>query len=332
MSNAAMPDYRLRDVFVSGFDAGRAIPYTGRNRERPLPDDVTVYAMAIRAAHHGDATDYYLMKESGVQDTQDDLYAPRRAQLDAQFQALPPVGGDYWRRIEEPIAEQRLPLEVLARCYRERHTAGAVEDADRILNVIWRQVQPQVRQWSRDVAGRARSGMKPELREDLEQECFIKLWQELSDVDDGEDEIFLLTHFEIAFLRLRQHVAQDVMKKAGEWQRPGVDKPTRIPTDVIDSIQATSEREGDFPLDDRLEDVTAQAPFRQVELSDLFDKAHALPEDQRTVIIDRFWEGLTQDKTAAKLGITPRMVRYLLRKALRELGEQYGAGEEGNGV
>jgi RNA polymerase sigma factor (sigma-70 family) len=333
MGNAATPDYRLRDVFVSGFDAGRAIPYTGHNRERPLPDDAMAYATALRAAHHGDATDYYLMKESGVQDTQDDPYAPRRAQFEAQFQALPPTGGDdYWRRIEEPIAEQRLPLEVLARCLRERHAAGAVGDADRVLNVIWLQVQPQVRKWSRDVAGMARSGMKPELREDLEQECFIKLWQELNDVDDGDDEIFLLTYFEIAFLRLRQHVAQDVMKKAGEWQRPGVDKPTRIPTDAIDSIQATSEREGDFPLDDQLEDMAAQAPFRQAELSDLFEKVRALPEDQRTAIIDRFWKGLSQDETAAKLGITPRMVRYLLRKALRELGEQYGAGEEGNGV
>lgn len=332
MDNAATPDHRLRDIFVSGFDAGCAIPYTGRNRERPLTDDALASATAIRAANEGDATDYYLTKESGVRNSQDDPYAPRRAQLETLFNELPPTGSaDYWRRIEEPVAEQRLPLEVLARCLRERHAAGAVEDADRVLNVIWRQVQPKVRQWSRDVAGRARSGMKPELREDLEQECLIKLWQELSD-DDGDDEIFLLTHFEVAFLRLRQHVAQDVMQKAGEWQRPGVDKPTRIPTDVIDSIQATSEREGDFPLDDQLEDMTAQAPFRQADLSDLLEKARALPEDQRTVIIDRFWEGLTQDETAAKLGITSRMVRYLLRKALSELGEQYGAGEEGNGV
>ncbi|HKW20729.1 MAG TPA: hypothetical protein VJO13_05085, partial [Ktedonobacterales bacterium] len=114
MGNAATLDYLLRDVVVSGFDAGRAIPYTGRNRERPLSDDALAHPTAIRAAHHGDATDYYLMKESGVQDTQDDPYAPRRAQFEAQFQALPPTGsGDYWRRIEEPIAEQRLPLEVL---------------------------------------------------------------------------------------------------------------------------------------------------------------------------------------------------------------------------
>ncbi len=251
-----------------------------------------------------------------MRNSQDDPFASRRAQLEAEFHALPLVGsGDYWERIEQPTDGQELPLEVLARCLRERHAAGAVEDADRALNVIWRQVQPQVRQWSRDVAGRAHSGMKPELREDLEQECFIKLWQELSDVDDGDDEIFLLTHFEIAFLRLRQHVAQDVMKKAGEWQRPGVDRPTRIPTDVMDSIQATSEREDDFPLDDQLEDVNAQAPFRQAELSDLLEKVRALPEDQRTVIMDRFWEGLTQDETAAKLGITSRMVRYLLRES-----------------
>ncbi len=333
MDNVAMSGHYPRDVFTSDFDAGSAISYTGRNRERPLTDDALAYATAIRPANYGDATDYYQMKESGVQDTQDDPYAPLRAQLDAEFHALPPVGsGDYWQRIEQPIAEQRLPLEVLARCYRERYAAGANDDANRVLKMIWRRVQPRVKHWSRDVAGMARSGMKPELQQDLEQECFIKLWQELSDDEASDDEIFLLTRFETAFLRLRQHVAQDVMKKAGEWQRPGVEKPTRVPTNVIDSIQATPEREGDFPLDDQLEDMDAQTPFRQVDLSDLLDKVRELPEDQRTVIIDRFRESLPQDETAAKLGVTPRMVRYLLKKALRELGVSYGGGEEGNGV
>lgn len=333
MDNAAIPDHRLRDILVSGFDAGCAIPYTGRNRERPLSDDAMVDATALRSATHGDATDYYRMKESGVDVNHDDPFAARRAQLDEEFHELPRAGSaDYWRRIEQPTVGQELPLEVLARCFRERLADGAHQDAERIMNMILRQVQPHVRQWSRDTAGRARSGMKPELREDLEQECFIKLWQELSDDVDDDDEIFLLTHFKAGFLRLRQHVAQDVMQKAGEWPRRGVQKPTRIPTEVIDSIQATSEREGDFPLDDQLEDMNAQAPFRQAELSDLLDKVRELPDDQRTVIIDRFWEGLTQDETAAKLGITPRMVRYLLRNALRALGVRYGGGEEGNGV
>ena len=69
-----------------------------------------------------------------------------------------------------------------------------------------------------------------------------------------------------------------------------------------------------------------------MELSDLFAKVQALPENQRTVILDRFWEGVSQEETAAKLGITPRMVRYLLGQALETLRQDYGGGEEGNGV
>ena len=61
-----------------------------------------------------------------MDNNQDDVYAARRAELEAQFQALPPTGsGDYWRRIEEPDAERRLPLEVLAHCCRERNATGS---------------------------------------------------------------------------------------------------------------------------------------------------------------------------------------------------------------
>ncbi len=264
-------------------------------------------------------------------DTQEDVYAQRRAQLEAQFDALPPVGsGDYWRRIEEPTAARRLPLEVLARCLRERRATGAYPNAERIMNVILRRVQSQVRKWSWHIAGQARSGMKPELQQDLEQECYVKLWEELT--DDVDDETFLLTHFEAAFLRLRQHVAHYAMEKAGDWQRPGVEKPTRVPRSEIDSLQAASESESDVSLGDQLEDTSAQAAFRQADISDLLEKVRELPEDQRTVVIDRFWENLTQDETAAKLGVSPRMVRYLLKKALRELGVRYSGGEEGNDV
>lgn len=264
-----------------------------------------------------------------MQDNQDDAYAPRREELETQFNALQPVGsGEYWQRIEAENTAQRLPLEVLARCLRERYAAGIQRDAERIMNVIWRQVQPKVHQWSLQKANYSRSGMKPQLQEDLEQECLFKLWQEL--VEDNPS--FLLENFRVGFLRLRQHVAQSVMEKAGEWQRRGVDNPTRIPRSVMDSLQAKSDNEGEFSLDEQLVDEHAQAPFDRVDVSDLLEKVRSLPDNQRTVILDRFWEGLTQEETAAKLGISTRMVRYLLKKALRELGVDYGGGEEGNGV
>ena len=268
---------------------------------------------------------------------QDDRYAARRAELAAQFQGLPPAGSDgYWRYIEELDAEKRLPLEVLARCFRERHFAGIRGDAERIMKVIWRRVQPQVIAWARDLARQAPSGMASALKDDLEEECLTSLWEDLVEDDADEDAPFLLTSFTASFLRLRQHVSQDVMIREGIWKRPGVNTPKRIPRGEMVSLQIEAEPEaaaGSAATPVRqVGDPAAQRALEQVELSDLFAKVQALPENQRTVILDRFWEGVSQEETAAKLGITPRMVRYLLGQALETLRQDYGGGEEGNGV
>lgn len=325
MSNAAMPGYRLRDVFVSGFDVGSAIPYTGRNRERPLPDDVMVYATAIRAAHHGDATDYYRMKESGVQDTQDDPFALRRAQLEAQFQALPPVGGsDYWRRIEEPIAEQRLPLEVLARCLRERIVAGVREDAERIYNVIAQRIKRKVGGWARSIASQARSGTGAQDPEDLEQGCYLKLWEELA----GDGRTFLPENFMHGLERICQHVAHSEMERSGDWQRKGVKKPTRVPRGEMQRLPSTQEGEEDAQHGSQTEDATAQDAFDLAEYSDLFDTIRDLPADSRKILYDRFYRDRTQEETAADLGITDRTVRNRLKALLEDLRRRYQSGEE----
>lgn len=261
--------------------------------------------------------------------SQDDAYAARRADLEAQFQGLPPAGsGEYWRRIEAAEIAQQLPLEALARCCRERIMAGATSDADRVFTAIMKRIQARVRQWAWSIASQAKSGMQPQLQQELGQECYMKLWEELA----HNDPAFLLVNFGVALMRLQQHVAHAIMEQAGEWQRPGVTKPTRIPPGVIASIQAEADTEGYAPLEEQLQDTTAQDPFAHVELSGVLAVVKGLPDKQRAVILDRFWGGLTQEETAAKLGITPRMVRYLLTQALRELGVRLGDGEEGNGV
>jgi RNA polymerase sigma factor (sigma-70 family) len=270
-----------------------------------------------------------------VDNQQDDVYAARRAELAAQFQGLPSAGSDgYWRRIEELDAANRLPLEVLTRCFRERHFAGFSGDADGIMRIIWRRVQPQVIAWARDLARQAPAGMAPALKDDLEEECLISLWEELVEDDAEEDAPFLLTSFKASFLRLRQHVAQDVMTREGIWKRPGVNTPKRIPRGDLVSLQAEPDQTAGSaaPPARQPGDPAAQRALEQVELSDLFEKVQALPENQRTVILDRFWEGVAQEETAAKLGVSTRMVRYLLGQALEALGQDYGGGEEGNGV
>ncbi len=269
------------------------------------------------------------LKGSGVGENQDDTYADRRAELDAQFRALPPAGdAAYWRRIEGADTESALPLEVLVRCVREFTAAGALNNAHRIFKVIVLRNQTLVERWAWKVARQARSGMKPELHEDLAQECYEKLWKELT--DDGPT--FLQVHFVTALQRLRQHIAQDTMEKAGERQRKGVETPTRVPRAETESIEAKPKGEDEVPLAHQITDMRVQNAFDQAELSDLLDHVMRLPADQRTIILDRFWDDRSQEETATKLGISDRMVRYRLKLILSDLGKRYQGGEEDNHV
>jgi RNA polymerase sigma factor (sigma-70 family) len=240
---------------------------------------------------------------------------------------LPAVGSaDYWRLIEAADAHPPLPLELLARCLHERHAAAANEDADRIFTVLLRRIQSQTQQWAWAIARQARAGMAPQLREDLEQEAYLKLWEELTD----EGPTYLFESFPTAYMRLRQHVAQRLMEKAGERQRPGAETPTRIPRAQTESLQRQLAGADDVALGDRLADTAAQADYDRAELSDLLKAVEELPLEERTLILDRYWDGVSQEETAEKLGISPRMVRYRLKVILRKLRIRYHGDEEDN--
>lgn len=255
---------------------------------------------------------------------QDDMYAARRAELDRQYQALPPTStAEYWSAIEGADGRELLPLEALARCIRER-SAGAGPDAKRIFTAIMLRVQTPVDHWARIIARSARSGMKPQFQEDLAQECLTKLWEELN----KPGQTFLLENFAAVLHRIEQHAAHDVMERWGEWKRSGVERPARVPTDQMESMQNEPESEGEAPLAKQFSDPNAQGEFDLAELSDLLDLVAKLPPEQRTIIYDRFWHDLPQSETAKKLGISDRMVRYRLMSILRELGKRYEGGEE----
>ncbi len=260
-------------------------------------------------------------------DTQDAVYAARRAALDEQVRTLPPAGSiEYWRLIEEVDAETSLPLEALARCLRERQSADADADAKRIFTTVVRRIQATTGSWAWTIAKQAHSGMKPQLQEDLEQEAYLKLWEELTD----EGPTFLLENFAFAYSRLRQHVAQYMMERAGERQRLGTEQSSRIPRTQTESLQKERAGEDDPMHEERLADPSASTDFEQAELSDLLALVDSLPADDRTLIFDRFWLGVPQDETAKKLDISDRMVRYRLKAILRELRERYRGDEEDN--
>ncbi|MGE5335221.1 MAG: RNA polymerase sigma factor, partial [Nitrososphaerota archaeon] len=227
-----------------------------------------------------------------------------------------------WQHIEESDTARRLPLEVLARCCRERLGAGAIDDAHRIFTVIMKQIRVHVGKWARSVASQARSPLDPE---DLEQVCYMKLWEELK----GDGPIFLLENFMHKLDLIFKHVAHSEMEKAGEWQRPGVETPKRIPRKQVDSLQAVPAGTEELPLSELVPDERAQDELERVNLSDLFELVMSLPPDERIIIRDWLNGDRTQEETAAELSVTARTIRNRLKKIRDELRARYEGGRGG---
>lgn len=268
-----------------------------------------------------------ISKESGVGDKRDDAHAARRADLDGQFHALPLAGSEgYWRRIEPAQGEEALPLEVLTRCVRERLASGHHADAQRIFTAFMGRIQKRTAIWAWRIARQVHSGMTQQIKEDLEQECYLKLWHVLTD----EEPTFLVENANHALTRIEQHVAHDAMEKAGVWKRPGVDTPNRVPQSNIDSADATAERKGDErKAHPELSDDTSGGDYARVELaSDLLDALRELSAERRGIFYDTYVRELTQEQIARKWNVTDRTVRNRLKQILEHLRERLG-GEEG---
>lgn len=255
-----------------------------------------------------------------MDNNQDDVYSARHAELEAQFQGLPSAGSEsYWRRIEEPDTANRLPLEVLARCFRERRFAGLRRDADRIFEVIVERIQAWVSQKSRFTASRAKSGMKAELAEDIRQGCYMKLLEDLA----GDGPTFLLESFMHKLEYIFEHAAEAQMIQAGEWKRRDVEKPTRIPRGSMESIEAQTADEGGPPRAAQVRSISAQDDLDLAEYSDLLDEIEKLPPDDRAIMRGIAFEERTQEDIAQELGVTSRTIRTRLKAIRQKLRRRY---------
>lgn len=262
-----------------------------------------------------------MVKERGVEEG----YGERRAALERRFRALPPAGSaSYWRAIEYVSPADALPLEVLGLCLRERLAAGAHDDADRIFTVILQRIQSRVQRWAQCIAGQSRRGKGLQIAQDLEQECYLALWKEL--VDDGPT--FLLENFLHTLGRIEQHVAHDVMQKEGEWIRPSVAHPTRVPRRETESIEAHVQAAEGMSVAYQFSDPAADRAFEQAEISDLPDLLGKLQPEERCLIYDVYWRGLTQQEIAGQLSVADRTVRNRLLRALGHLRRLYLGSEE----
>ncbi len=266
-------------------------------------------------------------KEGVVGDEQEDYYAARRAALERHFQELPPADTtEYWQRIEQATKETSLRLEVLVRCLRERWNAGAHQHAKRIFEYMVKRIQSRTKIWAWGIACQCHTDQS-QMHQDLQQTCYMALWEELA--DDGPT--FLIENFLHAFDRIQRHVAHALMEKAGEWKRSGVETPTRIQQQAMLSLNESVDSEEELTLEEILGDQSAQAAFEQAEQSsDILPLLNKLPPHLRMVLYDRVWRGFTEDEIARKHQVTDRTVRNRLKQARTLLRTWYFGGEEDN--
>lgn len=257
---------------------------------------------------------------------QDDRYAARRAEMEQRFRSLQPAGTTgYWQCIEQSAAENALPLEVLARCVRERAQAGQMGHAKRVCGVILGRIMRGVQQRARSTARASASRQKQELEQELEQECYAQLWKELIDPEPT----WFHEHFAHALKRLMDHAEHSVMEHEGLWKRPGVDTPKRVPIKTQDSLEKKIAPEEETTLGENIADPQAAEAYEKVELeADIAALKAALKPEDYQLIHDLFWGGLTQEEVAERLQITDKTVRNRLKRIVRQLRTDFLGGED----
>lgn len=258
-------------------------------------------------------------------DEQDDYFAARHAAFKQQFGALPAAGSAaYWQCIKT-TGEGALQLEVLSYCLRERLQAGARYDVGRIFAVMVGRLQAHVQQWARRIAAWGHDSKKLELEPDLEQECYERLWKELSRDEDP----FLLVHFWSTLNRIEQHAATAVMTREGLWNPTYGDRPKRVPRKYIDSLEAKRNAEIDAPLEEGVADPASEDSFEQTaSFLDLLTLLEKLEPKIRATVYARVVEELTALEIAEEEKLSDRAVRYRFEQARQQLRPWLSQREE----
>jgi RNA polymerase sigma factor (sigma-70 family) len=175
------------------------------------------------------------------------------------------------------------------------------------------------------------------LAEDLEQLCYVAVWNAL--VQDGPT--FLLEAFMHTLRSVQQHVAHLEMEQLGEWKRPGVTTPTRVPSGEMQRLEAgpgaglgggagARTDTGETSAATDVEDPTAADAFEGIErTSDIDAVLSTLDPDDRLLVYDVFYRDLTQQQIAEHLHVTDRTVRNRLTRIVQLLRTRYLGGEEG---
>jgi RNA polymerase sigma-B factor len=95
----------------------------------------------------------------------------------------------------------------------------------------------------------------------------------------------------------------------------------------LDAPVASDDGEGTAPLSSRIGEIDGNMTNIE-ERSQLASLLRELPERERTILLLRFFEGMTQSQIAERMGISQMHVSRLLARTLEELrGRALAAGE-----
>lgn len=244
----------------------------------------------------------------------DEPVSDRNAAIESQFRQLPAIGSpEYWARLEDVAPGTRLPLEVLARCVRERLEAGRRDQAERVYGLLWDRIQRSTRGHIRrrvEGAGHDTVG----LTEDILQECAIGLWRDLA----AEGPTFLTRGLWRRLKFMTQNAITQRLIEEGLLTRQGVKTPTRPPREGVDSLDRTAGPDDDRRRADLIPDPAGEDSYNWVATVEEIEALLApLTASERLLIENEFTGELTQKQIGERLGgITDRAVRMRL-EALR---------------
>lgn len=163
-------------------------------------------------------------------------------------------------------------------------------------------------------------------REELRQELVVSLWAEIGQSRREKWELFFAHALDYA----QRHTAATYMERRGLWRRAGVTggrmqlarllvSVSRLAADGSDSGEEWA------PPDPR-------NPFRAAELADLRHLVSRLPENQRAVIVMRYWQGASEDEMSRALRVTSRTINNWRRAAYKSLRSWYLGDEAADGL
>lgn len=240
-----------------------------------------------------------------------EIIALARARRSFELGRLPGWGAvltpQAWQQLRG--GEARLSSGTLVAIMRAARQQGQIAVTKNIFLALLQRIEVGNAFWARRAIGRLAEVVPDSeraLQEDLRQELTLHLWEEMA-LRDGEGwELFFRRSLAFA----RAQVARRALARHG--YRPG-----QQITLFFSRVAATSARavhgENDTPFAPAL--IDPQEPFTASDLADLRGYVERLPPRERAVVVMRYWEHAHEPEMAAALGVTPRTVRNLLRRA-----------------